>query len=615
MQESFLEKIRREYIEQNLENATLMDYSELCSNANVTTVMYKDLSETEVDGYPFASDFVLPDGRRITVEQYDGLTDEEKKQCELRYYYLPNAHEVYIGSTGCGKTTGCVEPQLRAISSQKNKPSLFVTDPKGELFDHNARHLKAQGYNTFVLNFKNLTRTDKWDPLLEMYDKQMELLECGRDYQCYSGELRDDGLEKVGTDEQFREASIFFTYKGMVFPSEQAFDEYIAYEKDSYEASIDSLVNQYVHMMIVVQSNHDKSWEYGAQDLLKGIIQCMLEEAADPNSGFTRDHMNFRTMYEYYNAIKIPVLANDSSLRNLPFIKNKSEKAKRFMATALDNAPNTMRSYCGVFDSAVKDWFQGHIFALTCGHTIDMFKDPDKPFAIFLITRDYEKSDFTIASLFVDWVYRQVLERVENGTYHRPLHFLLDEFGNIPTIKDFENKVSTARSRNIWFHIVLQSYNQLINNYGQQISTIILDNCSQVFLGSTNIETRCTFSQACGKRTVPSLSSRLSTTDNSVSEVPLIPVSSLNDIKPGQIITLRYGMPVIMSQFIRSYILAEQGTFADRLIADGLKKFTPIHVESFTSDKYCYDPSKRIKDEDDDDDDDDAFGFKRRYRF
>ena len=40
--------------------------------------------------------------------------------------------------------------------------NLFVTDPKGELFEHNARHLDENGYRIFLLNFKDITRSNKW---------------------------------------------------------------------------------------------------------------------------------------------------------------------------------------------------------------------------------------------------------------------------------------------------------------------------------------------------------------------------------------------------------------------------------------------------------------------
>ena len=585
--QSIIDKITQEYIDQYLENERKIDYTELTEAQGVRMVLYKDLPDTVVEGYPCASDFVLPDGRCVRVEDYEKLSEAEKKQCQLRFYYLPYNHEIYIGTTGCGKTTGCIEPQLRAISAQKNKPCLFVTDPKGELFDHNAEHLKKQGYKLLVLNFKDIIHSDKWNPLLEIYDKQMERINAGNDYELTKDTHKDDpDVERIGTDEDFKKARMLILYKGKLFAKQQMFLDYVQYEKDMLEAEVDQLVNQFACTIIVPKSKHDPTWEYGAQELLKGLIQCMLEDASDPKSGFTREHMNIINIQEYYMYLRNRVLSNTERLGRIDLMRGKSEKAFRLLSTALDNAPNTMRSYCGVFNDTVKDWFQGHIFALTSGNTVEITSEEDQPFAIFLITRDDEKSDFMVASIFVDWVYRSVLQLVEQNKFKRAFHFLLDEFGNIPSIPDFENKISTARSRNIWFHLVLQSYSQLTCNYDEQVSSIIMDNCSQIFLGSTNMKTKETFSNACGKHMIPTLQSRLHTSENSVCEVPLIPISALNLIKPGQIYTLRDKMPVILSQFIRSYIAAEQGSFADRVTSKGLKTCTPTHIKSFTSDTY-----------------------------
>ncbi len=586
---SFINTIRTKYIDEHLESAKKINYTELKDSDQLVKVFYKDLPNTEIEGYPFASDYVAADGTAYSVTEFGNLSPQKQRFCELRYYFLPYSHELYIGTTGSGKTTGCVEPQLRAVSCQKNKPNLFLTDPKGELFDRNAKHLKDQGYEIFVLNFKDLIRSDKWNPLLELYETKIMIRDLGKERKIVDGPVKK-GLILVGPKEDFSDLG-YVEYKGQAFADELTFDNYLKFEKDYLEAHIDSLLSQLANMMVTVQSNTDKSWEFGAQELLKGILQCMLEDAANPDSGFTREMMTFRTMQQYYQALKTDILNVSSgiTLENHRLLKDKSDKPKALMATALGNAPNTMRSYCGVFDGAIKDWFQGHIFALTTGNTINLDNLGNKPFAIFLITRDYEKSDFLIAGLFIDWVYRQMLERAEKTKNPRALHFLLDEFGNIPEIKDLENKIATSRSRNIWFHLVVQSYKQIDVVYGADRSVIIRDNCNaQIFLGAQNRATKEIFSNECGKHSIPTLASKLLTSDNSICEVPLVPVSDLDLIVPGQMYVKRLYMPVITSQFIRSYICAKQGTFKDFLNADGLKTCTPLAVESFTAPKFTF---------------------------
>ncbi len=586
---SYREQRIQNYIDKVYGGTGKLRYDEVSSAHKVECYFYDELEQKEIKGFPYSSDYLLKDGTSCSQERYATLSDKEREGARLRFYYLPTSHELYIGGTGSGKTTGCVEPQLRAIAKQKNKPNLFLTDPKGELFDRNAQHLTDQGYKLYVLNFKNIKRSDRWNPLIELYDEQMKVNSIGKDVELELGELSDK-LKRMAPPNEF--GSSYYSYHGMAFPDKKSFDLYVQGEKDAVAARIDDLINQFTNMMIQVQSTKDPSWEYGAQDLLRGLLHMMLEDAMNPKLKFTADNMTFKTIRDIYMALKTPILAGDETLYSHPMTKGRSEDTLRLMCTALANASNTMKSYCGVFDGAISDWFQGHILSMTTGNTVDLNVDDGKPFAIFVITRDYEKSDFKIAGLFIDWVYKIMLERAESGEICRPMHFLLDEFGNVPRIKDFENKIATSRSRNIWFHLVLQSYAQLDLVYSPDTAIIIRDNCNaQIFLGSQNIKTRETFSTECGKIYVPSLRAELDNEINDIIEVPLVPPTVLDIIRPGEMYIKRIYTPVIMAQYIRSYIMTENGDFPYRN-SDGLDLFAPYNNEPISSAKYKYPPEK-----------------------
>ncbi len=597
---SITERVRKEYIEEYLECAKVVNYTDIIGSYGAKTVLYRDLPHTHMEGYPFASDYVTDSGETYSVEQFLALDEATRKKCNLRYYYLPNFHEIYVGTTGSGKTTGCVEPQLRAIASQKNKPNLFITDPKGELFDRNAQHLKDNGYELFIINFKDLSRSDRWNPLKEVYEKQMSSLEIGKGVEYRVGKPGPDCI-LVAPENEYRE--MYSYYDGKAFPNGTELDNYLKAQRDFLSAEISSLINQLANMFISVQNTKDASWEYGAQSLMKGLLNCMLEDAVAPNTTFTGDMMTIKTIQDYYLSLRNWVLdeSSRSTLKTHPLLKDKKPETIAMMSTALDNAPNTMKSYCGVFDGAFKDWVQAHILALTTGNTVDIDAIGDKNFAIFIVTRDYEKSDFQVAGLFIDWLYRKALEKAERTRNPQPLHFLLDEFGNIPMIKDFENKISTARSRNIWFHLVVQSYKQLDHVYNPERAVIIRDNCNaQIFLGAQNRQTKEIFSEECGKRFVPTLESQLNAENNTICQVPLIPISSLDLITPGHMFIKRLYMPVVTSQFIRSYIAAQNGDYKYFNEGGGLKTCAKIFFESFSHPKYTY---QRIKDVNKNDDD------------
>lgn len=608
MKNSITNELKSNYIDKYLEKSSKLNYLDLKEKDHLKTVFYKDLPKTIMDGYPLASDYINKDGKVYSSSTFQKLSKTAQDECDLRYHYLPLSHELYIGTTGSGKTTGCVEPQLRAISSQKNKPDLFITDPKGEIFERNARHLNEQGYKIFILNFKDITHSDKWNPLLEMYEKKMSTKTLGTKCKLRRGKINPNLIINAPL-EQFAD-NAYVEYDGRAFPNGQACDYYISFQRDYLEAEIDALVNQFANMIIKVQSKNDASWEYGALQLLKGIILCMLDDAANPETGFTKEMMTLNTIQQYYDRLRIDLAKEDRTfnIKTHPLLKNKSRKTSIALRIALDNAPRTMMSYCGVFDGATKDWFQGHIFALTTGNTIDILSLDNQPFAIFIITRDYEKSDFTVAGMFIDWVYRQALERAEKGKRlssdkinTRALHFLLDEFGNIPEIRDFENKIATSRSRNIWFHLVVQSYEQLnivYDDLGKKKSTVIIDNCNaQIFLGAQSRDTKDKFSHECGMMWVPSLASTFIANDTSLTQVAVIPISDLDLITEGEIYIKRLYTPVIQAHYIRSYICARKGDFTyfnDRKAYDD---FTPLNMDPFNGPRYTY---KRLYEEEED---------------
>ena len=161
---SYSDIILSRYIKENVENSQVLLYKDISKDYKFETCLYEDLNKTEIKGFPFASDFY--DGKKsIDYNEYCKLTAEEKKKYHLRYHYVPLMHELYIGTTGSGKTTTCIEPQIRAISSQKNKPNIFISDPKGEIYLHNVKHLIDNGYKVQLLNFKNIKHTNCWNPL------------------------------------------------------------------------------------------------------------------------------------------------------------------------------------------------------------------------------------------------------------------------------------------------------------------------------------------------------------------------------------------------------------------------------------------------------------------
>ncbi|HHT20798.1 MAG TPA: type IV secretory system conjugative DNA transfer family protein [Tissierellia bacterium] len=129
----------------------------------------------------------------------------------------------------------------------------------------------------------------------------------------------------------------------------------------------------------------------------------------------------------------------------------------------------------------------------------------DQPVAIFMVTPDYDKSKHFLASTFVRQLYYVL---AKTATFHpsrrceRMVHFILDEFGSMPMIESMDSIITVCLSRNIRFSLIIQSYEQLDDNY-KSVGTVIKENCSNtIYILSSNYDTCDDISKKCGDITI-----------------------------------------------------------------------------------------------------------------
>lgn len=572
-EKSLFKELRRTYASRYHENAALREYADISGGENVKIVAYRELPDTEIAGYPYA----ISQDENGDIQCHFSLTS-------------PLAHELVVGATGCGKTKCCVEPRLRVLSSKRNKTGLFITDPKGELFANNAAHLRRQGYKIYVLNFKDVLHSDCWCPLTEIYDVWIRQKGLTAKLRQINDRRELDNYELQNDAAEYGEE--FWSYGEKAFADPRQAARCYEDELASIHSETADLVHQTVHALIpdTLLSKTDPSWFMGAQEILSGILYAMLEDALDGRSGFTRDTMNLMTVQDYFDSVRSAVLGSGGTapLLTTKKLMHKTDQSTSIkqLRTYFENAAGTTRSYLGCFRNAMQKYFNDKIFTICNGNTVDLDHTDGRPIAIFLITRDFEKTDFTIAAMFIDWVYRKLLTQADSnhGKLDREFVFMLDEFANIPPIRDFENKITISRSRNIWCHMFIQSYSQLDAVYGRAIAQTILDNCgSHVFLGSQNYETKFRFAKECGKQAVPDLESVLNPSVHRLVELPLITVDKLERLSLGQMYVRRAGMPVLLTEYRPSFLCRE---FAEEEAASPAAM--GIRSLPFNAEKYQY---------------------------
>ena len=86
-------------------------------------------------------------------------------------------HYTYLGSTGSGKSVTAVIPMCSFIATAKKKRSVFITDPKGEIFNTTSLMFKQNGYNVITIDFRHPEMSNHFnilEPVIKEYEKYIE---------------------------------------------------------------------------------------------------------------------------------------------------------------------------------------------------------------------------------------------------------------------------------------------------------------------------------------------------------------------------------------------------------------------------------------------------------
>ncbi|EGP5080642.1 type IV secretory system conjugative DNA transfer family protein [Enterococcus faecium] len=130
----------------------------------------------------------------------------------------------------------------------------------------------------------------------------------------------------------------------------------------------------------------------------------------------------------------------------------------------------------------------------------------DKPMAIFMLTPDFDPSNHIIVSIFLSQLYKELSTqcvKTKGDKCHRRIHFILDEFGNMPPMDNMEGIMTVTAGRNMLWDLFIQSYKQLRAKYGEDNADIIKENCQiHIYIMSSNTDTIEEFSQNVGNKTV-----------------------------------------------------------------------------------------------------------------
>lgn len=364
-------------------------------------------------------------------------------------------HWIYLGSTGSGKSVTAVIPECSFIATAKHKKSVFITDPKGEIFSTTSQMFKNNGYNVFTLDFRN-----------PEYSNHINLLETAIcEYELY------DKNEKLSNEEKDEDKKI--KYKN---------------ESITHFASCNQIVNDICTMIMADKTAKEAFWNNSASDLLYGIIFLFLEDYADGK--IKREQITLSSMKKFQNSSMTD--KNIKTLRKYVEAKPYGDKSKDKLIPIISTSENTYKSITSIFNERMTLFDDVNVENITSNSDFDFDVLGKEPTVLYCCIPDESKIYYTLVSVVVSLIYKRLVllcNTQNNKKLPCELVFLLDEFANTPPLQDIETIVSVARSRGMYFQFFLQSFAQLDNLYGKEVSQIIQDNCGLAYLKTNTQET------------------------------------------------------------------------------------------------------------------------------
>lgn len=351
-----------------------------------------------------------------------------------------DTNTIVISATGSGKSRRVLTEYITSVIYAKQ--SFIAHDPKGELYGFFVKLLKKLGYAVNVINFRDPMRGDRFNILQ-------------RAAEFYKNGEKGRAIE---------------------IADEIARTLYSALEEKDDPFWTDSSVGLFTCYFIIACDL------YEPEDVTISNIYRIHIEGLERMDTETR-------MEKYLNA-------------------HKGEKCYELGITAISAPRETKQSIFSVFTRGLSRVVLNEDIAdMTTDSTVDIAKmaDGKRPVALFIITRDEAPGTYsTMVSSIIDMIYTSLIDlaqsKYKNNRLPRPVHFILEEFGNIARLENINDMMTASRSRGIRMVVVLQSLCQLYLNYSREVAKVLIGNSQNlIYMSSTDIELVKMISERCGE--------------------------------------------------------------------------------------------------------------------
>ena len=378
-------------------------------------------------------------------------------------------HNLVIGSTGAGKTQTTVLPMVNLLA--KHDESMIITDPKGEIYENTAEYLRSLDYNIVLLNFRDPQQGNAWNPM----------------YLPYS-------LYKDGNIDKSAEL-------------------------------LEDLAANILHDPSA--KGQDPFWENTSADYFTGL-SCALFEDAKP------DEINLNSI-NLMSTLGEEKIANTTYIKDYFSYKDPASTAYTKASSTLMAPSDTKGSILSVFKQKIQLFAsRANLSEMLANNDFDMRDIGKKKTAVFIVIQDEKTTYHSLVTIFLKQCYETLISVAQESGGKLPYrtNFILDEFANMPPLKDVSTMITAARSRNIRFTFIIQNFAQLNEVYGKENGETIKGNCGNIdYLISTELTALEEISKMCGEVK--------SKEKEKTSSTPLVTVSDLQRLSQWETIILR----------------------------------------------------------------------------
>lgn len=441
-----------------------------------------------------------------------------------------------IGATGSGKTQKILLPNLlyNMNLDKEHKPCFVITDPKKEIIQFVGKKLEDNGYKIYAIDFLEPKFSLKWNPL-------------------------SDILEDINNAKDTKEFEEVFL-KGI------------------------QNINNVIESLAWSKEDDGKIWNQLGKQTSSTIIKFLLYLNLENPKILPKEHFNLTTACSFFDqslwtpeAKWIKFLQQKANDKDSKYQQEWSEvfvKVQQFINLPKETFGSVFATTISAFKIFTEDKIIQEMTKETISFNLNKISKSNTPYAIFINYPDHRRENHFLVSLLIEQIYRNLIDFANSSVkkrLDRKVLFMLDEFGNLPNIPDFQNKITICRSRNVFFNIVLQDFSQLekYNSRSEKAHKTIKNNAQfTYFIASDDYETLKTISNDLGTEEVEVLSytnsAKNSSTNKSKKDKPVMKPGDIKFKNANYMIVSR---PGIKPMFIK----------------------TPLAYEYFENDNYVFD--------------------------